>query len=60
MNYKVPICEQCGNTLKGRVPKDAKGIICFFCANPRGEQDDDENVILKSVDVTNERIKRRD
>jgi len=59
MSYKVPICEQCGNTLKGRVPKDATGIICYFCANPRGEQDDEDNQILKSVDVKDERSKRR-
>jgi len=49
MNYKVPVCEQCGNTLKGRVPNNTK-VICYFCANPRGEQDDDDNKILKSED----------
>jgi hypothetical protein len=42
---KIPICEKCGNTLKGRVPADAR-ITCFFCANPNPpheDKDDDEN-----------------
>jgi hypothetical protein len=50
MNYKVPVCGKCGNTLKGRVPKDVR-VVCYFCSNPRGEQDDEDNKVLKSTDV---------
>jgi len=46
----MPKCIKCGTILKGYVPTGTK-ITCFFCNNPRGDQDDDENVILKSVDV---------
>lgn len=48
---KIPICEKCGRRLKGKVSADATQIVCFFCNNPRGEQDDDANLILKSKDT---------
>jgi hypothetical protein len=54
MISKKPVCVKCGTKLKGRVPMDAV-VTCFFCANPRGEQDDDDNKILKSKDVSNAR-----
>jgi hypothetical protein len=33
-NTKIPICEKCGKTMKGRVPIDATHITCYFCNNP--------------------------
>jgi hypothetical protein len=39
---KIPVCEKCGNTLKGRVPADVR-IFCFFCANPNPPPQDEEN-----------------
>lgn len=51
--FKTPVCHKCGTKLKGKIPADATDIVCFFCSNPRGEQDDDANIILKSTDVPN-------
>ena len=42
MKTKVPVCEKCGATLKGRVPVEVK-VICYFCSNPLYEGDDATN-----------------
>lgn len=46
---KVPVCEKCGNTLKGRVPKEAR-VICYFCNNPPLSEEEET---LKYKDVPN-------
>ena len=46
---KVPVCEKCGNTLKGRVPKEAR-VICYFCSNPPLPEEEET---LKYKDVPN-------
>jgi formylmethanofuran dehydrogenase subunit E len=41
---KTPKCEKCGKILKGKVPFDSTGIVCYFCANPlEGEEEKDTN-----------------
>jgi len=46
---KVPVCEKCGNTLKGRVPKEAR-VICYFCSNPPLPEEEET---LKYKDIPN-------
>ena len=49
MNYKVPVCEKCGNTLKGRVPNEAR-VVCYFCSNPPLPEEEET---LKYKDIPN-------
>ena len=46
---KVPVCEKCGNTLKGRVPNEAR-VVCYFCSNPPLPEEEET---LKYKDIPN-------
>ena len=46
---KIPVCENCGMVLKGKVPIDTH-IICYFCNNPPFNDSDDENTALQQRD----------
>jgi hypothetical protein len=48
---KPAVCGKCGKLLLGSVPIEATEIVCFFCDNPRREDEEYDSTALRSRDV---------